>query len=282
MPDLPGKLKRLNAAVRELTLAEDQDGLMERILDVVERVFARETAAVLLRDNDHLVIAASRGYDPAVVESYHAPLGKGVAGKVAASGEPRLVADVTREPTYVPGVSAAISEMAVPLTVDSEVIGVLDVESRETAFDAEDMALLEAFGEQAAWALRHGRAMAEAAERARRLELLNRAARALNTEHDPEKLLERILDLANRALGLRNLAVLVADARGEHLDVRKALRPKGVEGMQIPVEGSITGTVFRTGVPELIPDVAQDPRYISGGWRGRAPRWWPRSSWTAA
>ncbi|MBI4705725.1 MAG: GAF domain-containing protein [Deltaproteobacteria bacterium] len=270
MPVLSQKLKRLNAAARVLATVQGRDELMERILDGVQQVLGRESAAVLLRDPDgrHLRIAAARGYDAQVVASYHAPVGRGVAGTVAATGEPRLVRDVSAEPDYVPGVSAARSEMAVPLTVDGEVIGVLDVESRDAAFGEEDMALLEAFGEQAAWALRHGQALATSAKRARRLDLLNRAACSLSNVHDTEELLAQILALAHEALGLNNVAVLLPDAARGRLVVRKALRPGGVEGMRIPVGQGVTGAVFRSGVGEIVPDVRADPRYISGGIEG--------------
>ena len=270
MSDLASKLKRLNEAARELATAANEPQLLERILDVIQQVFERNTAAVLLRDESgaHLRIRAARGYDPTVVASYHAPLGTGVAGTVAAVGKPRLVADVRLEPDYVPGVRAAISEMAVPLVVDGEVIGVLDVESRETAFGDTDMALLEAFGEQAAWAMRHGRALEIAGERARRLELLNRAARALNSIHDPDELLSRILGLADEALGFSNAAVLVVDRERRHLVVRKALRPQRIEGVKVPVGQGITGSVFASGQGEIVADVQADPRYIAGDLEG--------------
>jgi len=277
MAELSKKLKTLNAAVRALAGTEDMDQLMEHMLDVVEQVFERETAAVLLREagGEHLKIVASRGYQPQVVSQYHARVGQGVAGSVAATGEPRLVTNVKAEPDYVPGVSAAVSEMAVPLTVDGNVIGVLDVESRESAFGEEDMSLLVSFGEQAGWALRHGQALAQAEERARRLELLNLAARALNAIMDPEEVLSRILELAKEALGFSNVAVLVIDRRDMHLEVRKALRPKEVEGLRIPVTQGVTGHVFTTGEPEIVADVTKDPRYIAGGMEG------PRSEMVA-
>lgn len=267
MTDIASKLKRLNEAARELVHADNEDQLLERILDVIEQVFERNTAAVLLRDDTgtRLRIRAARGYEPHVVASYHAPVGRGVAGTVAATGEARLVADVTAEPDYVPGVRSAVSEMAVPLLADGEVVGVLDVESRESAFGETDMALLVAFGEQAAWAMRHGRVLERAAERARRLELLNRAARALNAIHDPEQLLTRILELADEALGFGNVAVLVTDAAHHQLVVRKTLRPRLREGVTIPMGTGVTGTVLATGRGEIVPDVTLDPRYIAGG-----------------
>jgi len=158
--------------------------------------------------------------------------------------------------------------MAVPLTVDGEVIGVLDVESRQNAFGEEDMALLEAFGEQAAWALRHGRALTIAAERARRLALLNKASRALNTIYEPDRLLSCILELAHEALGLNNVAVLVLDDERRHLVVRKALRSRDIEGLKIPIDEGVTGAVFSSGKAEIVADVSADPRYIAGGVEG--------------
>jgi putative nucleotidyltransferase with HDIG domain len=270
MSDLPAKLKRLNAAARELAGAENLEQLLERILDVVQAVFARPTAAVLLRDpaGSRLTVAASRGYEAEVVKRYHPLVGEGIAGSVAKSGRPRLCPDVTRELDYVPGVRAARSEMAVPLTVDGEVIGVLDVESQKDAFGEEDMALLEAFGEQAAWAIRHGRLLVQAQRRAKRLELLNRAARELTAAHDPDELLARILDLANQALGFHNVAVLVPDRERKRLVVRKALRPKPIDGLSFPVTQGLTGAVFLSGEPVLVPDVSVDPRYLPGGVEG--------------
>jgi len=256
--------------VRSLAAATSHGDLMERVLGVIQEVFGRETAAVLLRDplEERLRIVASHGYDPELVPHYSANVGEGVAGSVAATGTPRLVADVTAEPDYVRGVSSAVSEMAVPLTVDGEVIGVLDVESSQGAFGDEDMALLAAFGEQAAWAIRHGRALALADERARRLELLQRAARALNTIHNPEKLLLRILALASESLGFHNLAILVPDPDGQDLMVRKAVGREGIEGLKVPIDGSVTGEVFSSGELEIVPDVTVDPRYIPGGIEG--------------
>ena len=134
MPNLAEKLFNLNRALRQLTGAENLGKLVERMLDVVEDVFGRDTSAVLLVEpgGTRLRIAASRGYDAAALAAYHGEVGIGIAG-MAAQGMPRHVEDVTREPGYIPAVTGARSEMAVPLVVDGQVMGVLDVESRNAA-----------------------------------------------------------------------------------------------------------------------------------------------------
>jgi GAF domain-containing protein len=116
--------------------------------------FDLSVCAVLLLDESRQSVQrrASVGYDP------DAPMvlavGEGITGHVAATGVPLLVKDVTKDPRYVTGVSGSRSEMAVPLRVFGEVIGILDAESlEESAFDEEDLDLFTCFAAQAAVAI---------------------------------------------------------------------------------------------------------------------------------
>jgi L-methionine (R)-S-oxide reductase len=73
-------------------------------------------------------------------------LGRGVCGTAAESHLTLRVADVTKFPGHIACHSASRSEIVVPLlTEDSQLIGVLDVDSPELArFDTEDEAGLSA------------------------------------------------------------------------------------------------------------------------------------------
>ena len=73
-------------------------------------------------------------------------LGRGVCGTAAESQSILRVADVTKFPGHIACDSASRSEIVVPLlTEDSQLIGVLDVDSPELdRFDAEDQAGLSA------------------------------------------------------------------------------------------------------------------------------------------
>ena len=91
---------------------------------------------------DELVLGPFQG-QPACVRI---ALGRGVCGTAAESRSTLRVADVTKFPGHIACDSASRSEIVVPLlTEDSQLIGVLDVDSPELdRFDAEDEAGLSA------------------------------------------------------------------------------------------------------------------------------------------
>lgn len=72
------------------------------------------------------------------------PLGKGVCGAAASSGETQLVPDVHAFPGHIACDAASRSELVVPVLREGRVIAVIDLDSPEPArFDAEDAAGIE-------------------------------------------------------------------------------------------------------------------------------------------
>ena len=73
-------------------------------------------------------------------------LGKGVCGTAAARRETLVVPDVDAFPGHIACDAASRSEIVVPIVVQGELAGVLDVDAPEPArFDEEDRAGLERF-----------------------------------------------------------------------------------------------------------------------------------------
>ena len=73
------------------------------------------------------------------------PLGQGVCGTAAASGETQLVADVHAFPGHIACDAESVSELVVPVMRDGRTVAVIDLDSPEAArFDAEDAAGMEA------------------------------------------------------------------------------------------------------------------------------------------
>ena len=98
-----------------------------------------------LLKGDELVLGPFQG-QPACVRI---ELGRGVCGTAAENRSTLRVSDVTKFPGHIACDSASRSEIVLPLlTEDSQLIGVLDVDSPELdRFDAEDEAGLAAIAE---------------------------------------------------------------------------------------------------------------------------------------
>lgn len=72
------------------------------------------------------------------------PFGRGVCGTAAATKTSQLVEDVHQFPGHIACDSASNSEVVVPIFKDSQVVGVLDIDSPNVArFTREDLAGLE-------------------------------------------------------------------------------------------------------------------------------------------
>jgi PAS domain S-box-containing protein len=152
-------LKALIDIGQELASTIELDELLNRILRISREVFHFENAIIRLVDPEAgaLVTVASYGYaDEAARPQIR--LGKGVMGKVAATGKPVLVPDLADMPDYVPGIHGARSELAVPLVAREKIIGVFNVESPVPhAFREEDIAPLITMAGQAAIAIENAR-----------------------------------------------------------------------------------------------------------------------------
>ena len=97
-----------------------------------------------LYDGNELVVGPFQGL-PACVRI---PLDKGVCGAAARTRTTQRVADVNAFPGHIACDSASRSELVVPLVVDGEVFGVLDLDSPSPdRFDADDQRGIEAIAQ---------------------------------------------------------------------------------------------------------------------------------------
>jgi len=95
----------------------------------------------------------------AEVGEYRQKLGEGIIGRAAEAGEMLLANDTRQHPDFFELEGMRIrSELAIPLKVDEQVIGVLNVDSEQlNAFDESDVAMLSTVADQLAVALEKAR-----------------------------------------------------------------------------------------------------------------------------
>lgn len=139
-----------------------QEALLTQVCHILEETFNYYKIAILLTNplNNELELVASHGYgQPSGNLGRRLRIGRdGITGLVAATGQPLIVDDVTKDPHYICIDPKTRSEIAVPLTIKNRVIGVLNVESdMPAAFDRVDLRLLTTLANQVAVAVENAR-----------------------------------------------------------------------------------------------------------------------------
>ena len=81
---------------------------------------------------------------PEATEHTRIPIGVGICGAAAASGQTEIVDDVNADPRYLACFTTTRSEIVVPILHDGGVVGEIDIDGSDTsAFDQTDQRFLE-------------------------------------------------------------------------------------------------------------------------------------------
>jgi GAF domain-containing protein/HAMP domain-containing protein len=146
---------------RDAAALGDLDELLNRSSRLVLDRFNFYHTGIFLIDQqrDYAILRASptEAGSEMIKQNHRLRIGKeGIVGNVAASGEARVVADTSRDISYLnnPLLPRTRSELALPLKVEARVIGVLDVQSETpNAFTPDDIVVLQIMADQLALAI---------------------------------------------------------------------------------------------------------------------------------
>src|SRR5215212_4175921 len=114
--------------------------LLEMIVQTAIEVISVRAGALFLIDEEtqELVFAVALGYKAEEARKFRVPLGRGIAGLVAVTGQPMAVSDVARDPHHAPDIGRTIgyvpqSILCVPLFYNARIIGVLEFLDKQGA-----------------------------------------------------------------------------------------------------------------------------------------------------
>ena len=155
-------LERLHSVADIALKTRELEELLHGLLGRLREDFAADTVVVLLlaEDGRRLVVRAAVGLEEEVAAGVSVPVGRGIAGRIAASREPLVIEDLSR----VEVVSAYLRDRGVkslagvPLLVEGRVIGVIHVGTlHHRRFDEDDVRLLQTVADRAAIAIDRAR-----------------------------------------------------------------------------------------------------------------------------
>ena len=210
-----------------------------------------------------LEIDVSHGLPPNALQ-LRLRLGEGITGWVARAGKPARVGDVSKDPRYIMVQPNVRSELAVPLEVNGELRGVLNVDSEQPeAFSAADQELLEALAQQAARVIHNTWLYEQLRLKARLFESLVNVGQTINSTLNLDDALKIITREACQLMTGKMSSVLLLDDSREWLDLRASCGAGEayLNKPRLSVAESLLGIVLRRKKPIQIENVQTSSRY---------------------
>ena len=191
-------------------------------------------------------------------------VGEGITGWVARHGKPARVGDVTQDKRYVSVRRDVRSELAVPLEVQGEVRGVINVDSeRADAFSADDQELLQELAIQAAKVIQNTWLYEQLRLKVMLFESLASVSRTINSTLNLDEALRAITREACELMRARMCSLMLLDESREWLDLRASYGAGDayIKKPRLAAGESLIGVVVRRKKPLQVANVQADTRY---------------------
>ncbi|HXJ90902.1 MAG TPA: sensor domain-containing diguanylate cyclase [Candidatus Binatia bacterium] len=191
----------------------DLDEVLKRILAIAHDYFHLRNVAILLLDKEarQLYVRSQVGWDEGK-DQIRLAADQGITGAAVARKQPVYAPDVSQDPRYFCAAQSTRSELAIPLMVRDEVVGVLDCQSDQlNHFEPETIELMTLFSTQASIALENARLYSLERKRARQLEAINVIAQQSTAVMDLEDLLARVCSVIQQAFQVSQVSLLLRE-----------------------------------------------------------------------
>lgn len=259
------ELSALLRAAQVLSSSLKPDDVLQSLMAIVAEQLQVDTVALWKIDADgFLTPAAMQGIPIDMARVLRVPIGRGLTGRVAASGQPLVVANVEEDGTSLyPQFNREhqyTSFMGVPVVYREQTIGVLSVMTvPQRAFSADEVTLLAGIADQAAIALENARLFAERERRIAELTALNHISQAINVSLSTEEILEALHRGMSEVLDTSQSFIALYDAKTRRLtfplvyeDGRRAPERETEVIVLDDLAGGLTPTVILERRPLLL------------------------------
>jgi diguanylate cyclase (GGDEF)-like protein len=270
------RLEVLYDVTRRLAAVHETEQILDYIVNAATTLLGVEAAGLRLRDGDDLVVKARTESAAAIMARKRLNLGESLSGHVFASGQALSVEDLVEDTRYDARHKRAAVELgfhgflAVPLRANDRVFGVLNVYTKKRRrFEADEIALLATFADQASLAIEKDRMLQEARAHTVRLQALARLTQAVSSSLDINEVLRLIAQAAGELTGAPAVSIWIADETRRELELRAMANGGPVDDFpvrRVRFDEGIPGWVAAHGRALAVPDMSQEPRTIAGDW----------------
>ena len=265
------ELGALLRATRTVMSGLDLRGTLDRIIQEAAQISGIPHVKVILVDNEAKVlrIGAAAGRPAEMFAGFQHPLGSGLSGLVATTGEPLFVGNCQEDPrNFGADQDRALgiqTYLGLPIKRGDEVLGVLTFNTAEPhRYSPDELAYLAAFADQVAVALENARLYGASEQRATELDTLREIDQAITARLELSAVLEALLAGAMRLLGNPFAQIILWDEATQRLRFGAALGPEAerVRSQIFEMGRGINGTVALSRQPMILDDYQASPYAI--------------------
>jgi len=262
---------------RRLSTILDQKQLVTEVVEQVKNAFNYYHAHIYLYNEagDELLMAGGTGEagEMMLAQVHKVAKGRGLVGRAAESNQAVLVSDTSQDPEWLPNklLPETKSEVAVPISIGDQVLGVLDVQHNITnGLKQEDADLLKSIANQVAVALQNIQSTEIVAKRATELQTVATISTATATIRNAQEMLATVVHLTQRKFGLYHAHVFTYNEDAAILKIaacgwKEGDEHEGTHGTaQIPIaqEQSLVARSARTRQAVIVNDVHNEPGWL--------------------
>jgi GAF domain-containing protein len=209
------QLETIGQVSRQVKAILELDQLFEHTVHLIRESFGYYHVAIYTADCERETVTFQAGASAGEQDvAFEVEWGQGLIGWVAAHVQAVTVNDVENDTRYrcIEALDETQSELAVPLILENELVGVLDVQSDEVnAFGPDDLFILETMGDQIALAIQQARLYEAERQQAWFATALLQVTEAASQVSDLEAVLTTIVRLTPMLVGVDRCAVLLWD-----------------------------------------------------------------------
>lgn len=200
---------------RTATATLKTEELLARAVELIRERFGYYQVSIFLLDEagQEAILREATGEAGARLKAsgYRLRVGSGsLIGWVIANQKPRIAMDVSTDVVYLKEdqLPETRSEAAIPLRVGTQVVGVLDVQSRQpNAFNEADVQVLQTLADQIAVGIENGRLFSRQSQVVRLEQLLADLTARIHQTRQLDTILENTATELGRAFGARRVVV---------------------------------------------------------------------------
>jgi signal transduction protein with GAF and PtsI domain len=268
--DMMKELQLLRGLLRITHSEASLDELLEQVIRLSRDILPFDCAFIYLLDEggDGLVLRASSHLFPSAVGNVTLKMGEGVTGWAAREMSPVIIPErASEDPRFK--MFQALQEdqyeafLSIPLVARDRLLGVINFLFRKVFIPSEgELELLTLLAQEMSLVIQHRLLFEDARKKARQIEALSQVSQSITSDRYLEEILHLIVTVTAEMTNSTLCSIMIHDhEQGLVIRATQTLSQEYRNKPPIKIGESISGVVFRDGVPIQVEDVQKDLRY---------------------